>query len=111
MPPSSADPDTIAIIRRLAEQVRFTFITRQARSDMMAHNLKQGDVADVIVDCIDAGERVKPTTIHSFPGRQGDSAFEMKPQLSGARWYIKVSIDDRDGPNEGLALLSAHPDH
>lgn len=111
MAPSQADSGTIALLKRLAEQEEFAFVSPQARSDLMAHGLKRGDVADAIVAWIDAGERVKPTVIHSIPGREGDPAYEMKPKLNGARWYIKVSIDNRGEPDEGLALLSAHPDH
>jgi hypothetical protein len=111
MPSSQADSGTIALLRRLAADDGFTFISNQGRSDLMARNLRQGDVADAIVDWIDAGERVKPTVLHSFPGRQGDPAYEMKPKIDGVIWYLKVAIDDRGGPDEGLALLSAHPDH
>ncbi len=78
---------------------------------MMAHNLTRQDVADTIVEWIDAGGRVKPTVLHSFRDRQGETAYEMKPKIGGTTWYIKVCIEDRDGPDEGLALLSTHPDH
>jgi hypothetical protein len=110
MASSNADSQTIALIRQLADE-GFASISNQASSDLMAHNLRQGDVADAIVDWIDAGERVKETVIHSFSGRQGDPAYEMKPRIDGAIWYVKVAIDDRGGPDQGLALLSAHPDH
>lgn len=109
---SQADSTTTTLIRQLADASEpFTIISNQARSDLMAHNLKQGDVADAIVGWIDAGERIKPTVLHSFSGRQGEPAFEMKPKLNGTTWYIKVCIDDRGGSDEGLVLLSAHPEH
>src|SRR5262245_39853115 len=111
MASSNADSQTIALIRQLAADEGFAFISNQAMSDLMAHKLRQGDVADAIVDWIDAGERVKPTAIHSIPGREGDPAHEMKPKINGIVWYLKVAIDDRGGRNQGLALLSAHPDH
>ena len=111
MSPSSADPDTIAVLRRLAAAVQFSYVSPQALSDMMAHKLKLEDVADAIVEWIDIPGRVKPTTIHSIPGRKGDPAYELKPSVNGTTWYIKVCIDDRNGPEEGLALLSAHSDH
>lgn len=108
---SNADAQTIALIRHLAANDQFTFVSNKARWDMIAHGVKRADIADAMVDWIDAGERVKPIVVHSFPGRQGDPGYEMKPRFNGAIWYIKVSIDDRGGPDEGLALLSAHPDH
>ena len=108
---SNADPQTVALIRQLAANGQFTFISNQAQSDMMAHNVKLTDVADAIVDWIDAGERVKETVIHTIPGRTGDPAYEMKPRINGVIWYLKVAIDDRGGSDEGLALLSSHPDH
>lgn len=111
MAPPQADSGTIALLRQLAAVEGFAFISNQAQSDLMAHKLRQGDVADPIVDWIDAGERVKPTVLHSFAGRQGDPAYEMKPKINGVVWYLKVAIDDRGGPTQGLALLSAHPDH
>jgi hypothetical protein len=111
MAASQADSQTTALLQQLAADEGFAFISNQARSDLMAHNLKQGDVADAIVDWIDAGERVKETVLHSFSGRQGDPAYEMKPKINGVIWYLKVAIDDRGGRNQGLALLSTHPDH
>lgn len=108
---SNADSQTSALIRQLAADEGFAFISNQAQSDLMAHKLRQGDVADAIVDWIDAGERVKETVLHSFSGRQGDPGYEMKPKINGVVWYLKVAIDDRGGRNQGLALLSAHPDH
>ena len=108
---SDADSTTRSLIRQLAEENRFTCISNQAQSDLMAHKLKTGDVADAMVNWIDAGERVKPTVIHSFPGRQGDPAYEMKPKIDGVIWYVKVSIDNRGESDQGLALFSAHPDH
>ena len=111
MSPDSADPDWIATIRRLADTELFAHISKQARLDMMAHNLKQGDVADAIIELIDAGDRGKPTVIHSIPDRIGDPAYEMKAMLNDVMWYFKVAIDNRGRSNESLALLSAHPDH
>lgn len=111
MAPSSADPQAIALIRRLVETPRAVLPSRQAQSDLMAHGLKVQDVCQAIADWIDAGERVKPTKLHSFAGRVGQLAYEMKPRLGGVLYYIKVVIDDRGGSAECLVLLSAHPDH
>lgn len=111
MPQPSVDPDTRQLLRRLAEATKFNFVSKQARSDLMARNLTRADVADAIVEWIDAGERVKPVVLHSFGGRVGQEAYEMKPRIGQSKFYVKVSIDDRDGANEGLALLSVHMDH
>lgn len=111
MPASSADSDTIALIRRLAAATAFGLVSRQARSDMTAYNLRREDVGDGIVEAIDAGERVKPVTIHSFPGREGTQGYEIKPKINGVTWYTKVCIDHRGEAGECMALLSAHVDH
>lgn len=111
MPPSTADSETLALIRRLAEGGTFCFVSRQARSDLMAHNLRQGDITDAIVDLINAGGRVKPVTLHSFPGREGTPAYEIKPKINSVTWYTKICIDHRGEAEECLALISAHVDH
>src|SRR5688500_7233259 len=111
MPPSSTDPSTRQILRRLADATKFNFVSNQARSDLMARNLTTADVGDAIVEWIDANERVKPVTLHSFAGRVGDEAYEMKPRIGGTKFYVKVLIDDRGGADECLGLLSVHMDH
>lgn len=111
MASSQADSDTIAILRRLAEVPESVRRARQVQSDLVARGLQVGDVCQAIVDWIDAEGRVKPVTLHSFGGRVGQAAWEMKPRINGVLFYVKVTIDDRGGPEECLALLSAHPDH
>ena len=111
MAPSQADSDTIALLRRLAEAPEAVRRAKQVQSDLLAHGLQVPDICQAIADWIDAGERVKPTILHSFAGRVGQAAYEMKPRINGVLFYIKVTIDDRGGPEECLALLSAHPDH
>ncbi len=111
MAPSSADQDTIALIRRLACCPEGVWTSAQVRSDMRAHNLRLDGVCEVIVEWIDAGERVKPTVLHSFAGRAGQPAWEMKPRINDDLFYVKVTVDDRGGPSESLGILSCHPDH
>lgn len=111
MPPSSADPNTSALIKRLAGNPDGVWTSAQARSDMRAHNLRLDGVCELIVEWIDAGERVKPTTLHSFSNRAGQDAWEMKPRIEGVLYYVKVTVDDRGGPGESLGILSCHPDH
>lgn len=111
MSAASADPVTIALIRRLASDVSRVWFSAQARSDMQAHNLRPADVCDAVVEWIDAGERVKPTVLHSCKDRTCQEAWEMKPRLNRVLFYLKVTMDDRDGPGESLGILSCHPDH
>lgn len=107
---SQADPETIALIRRLAAAAGSVRPTKGAQYELLAYRLRGADVCDAIVNWIDAGERVKPTALHSIPGRIGQAAYEMKPRFDGRRFYIKVVIDDRGGAQECLVLLSVHPD-
>ncbi|OQZ05737.1 MAG: hypothetical protein B6D36_08645 [Planctomycetes bacterium UTPLA1] len=111
MSPSNADSDTIALIRRLAAAPDGVWTSKQAGSDMRAHNLRVDGVCEDIVKWIDAGERVKPTVLHAFKDRVGQAAWEMKPEINGVRFYLKVTVDDRDAPGESLGILSCHPDH
>jgi hypothetical protein len=78
---------------------------------MMAHNLTTADVCDAIIDWIDAGERVKPTVLHSFAGRVGQTAYEMTPRIENKRFYIKAAIDEPDTAEERMAVLSVHMPH
>ena len=111
MSPSSADPDAVALIRRLVLDRNKAWISKQARSDMLAHNLTLDDVCDAIIGWIDEGELVKPKVLHSFADRVGQRAWEMKPRIDGVLFYLKVTIDEEGMPGEALGILSCHPDH
>jgi hypothetical protein len=111
MTQSFAGPEVTALLKRLAEAPGRVLVSRQARSDMMAYNLRLEDVCDAIVDWIDAQERVKPTTLHSSKGRVGQAAWEIKPRFNGILFYLKLTVDDRDDPDEALVVLSCHLDH
>ncbi len=111
MPPSSADPQTVQLIRRLALKPDAVWPAPQVVSDLMAYNLTMDDICDALVDWIDKNERIKPTVIKNIPSRVGQPAFEMKPRISSSIWYIKVVIDDVGTADEKMAMLSAHVDH
>ena len=108
---NSADPDVVAEIRRLASDPQRVMITRMAQFDLVARHLTKDEICRVIIDWIDSGERIKPTTLHSFPGLQGQQAFELKPRIQGIVFYIKVALVEWRQPGEYLLLISAHPDH
>jgi hypothetical protein len=107
----SADEATTKRLRTLATDPDRVLLSRQAASDLMAWNLTKEDVCDAIVDWIDAGERVKAVVLHSFRGRQGELAFEMKPRLCNRLFYIKVTIFTPPEKEEAMLVISAHPDH
>lgn len=111
MASKSADSQTAQEIRRLASDPSQVHVGSQAKSDMLAWNLTTADVCDAIVEWIDAGERVKTTTLHSLSGLQGGTAYEMKPRIIGMLFYIKVALIDLGTPGEYMLLISAHPDH
>ena len=110
MAAKSADSQTVQEIRRLAVDPSLVQITRTAEYDLMARNLGKADVCDEIVNWIDAGERVKPTTLHGFPGLVGQPAYEMKPRIQGTLFYVKVALVELGEPDEYMLLISAHPD-
>jgi hypothetical protein len=78
---------------------------------MVAQCLTKDDVCDKIIEWIDAGERVKPTTIHTIPGHVGMPAYEMKPRINHSLFYIKVALMKLGEQNEHMMLSSVHPDH
>jgi len=106
---TSADSETIREIRRLASDPSLVRPTRQATWDMVAQCLTKDDVCDKIIEWIDAGERVKPTTIHSIPGFIGTQAYEMKPRINTSLFYIKVALAELGGAGEHMVLFSVHP--
>ena len=108
---ATADPIIVREIRRLALIPEEVVMTGTATSDLFARHLTVDEVCAAIVDWIDAGERVKPTTLHSFPGLVGEPAFEMKPRIEGVRYYLKVALIKQHPPGEYFLLISAHPDH
>ncbi len=111
MASKSADSQTVQETRRLASDPSRVYVSSQAKSDMLAWNLTTADVCDEIVAWIDAGERVKTTTLHSLPGLRGSTAYEMKPRIIGMRFYIKVALVELGTPGEYMLLISANPDH
>jgi hypothetical protein len=108
---AAADPTIVQEIRRLAQSGDNVVVTRTAASDLLARMLTVDDICAAIVDWIDAGERVKPTVLHSFPGLQGEAAYEMKPRIDGIVFYVKVALIKLHQPGEYLLLISTHPDH
>ena len=111
MPASRAEAAMVGAIRVLALAPDNVWVSHQAQSDLMAHGLTVGDVCAAIVGWIDAGFRVKPTTIKNIPARIGQAAYEMKPRLNDMVFYVKVVVEDADTESPRLSLLSAHPDH
>lgn len=111
MAPKSADPSDIREIRRLASDPGKAKVTTTVEYDLLAHHLTKEDICDEIVAWIDAGERVRPTVLHTFPGLQRQPAFEMKPIVGGSLFYLKVTLVQLGQPGEYMLLISAHPDH
>lgn len=108
---ASADPVIVKEIRQLASEPKRVMIGRTAQSDMMAQGLTVDDVCDTIIEWIDAGERVKPTVLHTIPEFKGMPAYEMKPRINGILFYIKVTILETETPEERMLVISVHPDH
>lgn len=111
MPAPSADPQIVQQIRSLALVPDDVETTNTAAEDLAARDLTVDDICEAIVDWIDADERVKPTKLHSFPGLQGEWAYEMKPRIEGRLFYLKVTLVKRPISDEYMLLISAHPDH
>lgn len=107
----SADPQIVQLIRQLALFPDDVETSKTVTGDLVARNLTVNEICEAIVDWIDAGERVKPTKLHSFPGLQGKWAYEMKPRIDGRLFYLKVTLMKRLPSEEYLLLISAHPDH
>ena len=111
MAAKSADPQTIQEIRRLASDPSKVRVGRQANSDLLAWGLTKEDICDKIVEWIDAKERVKPTTLHSYSDFKGEPAYVMKPRIKNMLFYLKVALVELGEPDEYMLLMSTHPDH
>jgi len=107
---NNASEEEVARIRALARKPDSVKTTTTVMYSLLSLNLTKDDICSEIVGWIDAGERVKPTTLHSIPGKIGNPAFEMKPLINQSLVYIKVTIETGVGGEEML-ILSAHRDH
>ena len=107
----SATDEEIAKIRTLASDPSKVKITKTVEYDLMSLGLTKDDACLEIVAWIEAGERVKPTTLHSVKDMVGNRAFEMKPMINSERIYIKVTIEPRPFQRSELLVLSFHRDH
>lgn len=106
----NASAAEIATIRALASKPEAVKTTKTVVFDLMALRLTKDDICTEIVAWIDGGGRVKPTTLHSVPGKVGNAAYEMKPTINGSLIYIKVTID-KLASGEEMLILSSHRDH
>lgn len=113
MAAKSAEVRIVETIRRITSDSSRVVPTAQAKSDMLVYRLTTDDVCEKIIEWIDAGEQLKPTTIHSFPGLVGSVAYVMKPRINEILFYIKMVIAEPGTSNneEQILLLSVHPDH
>lgn len=107
----SATDDEIAKIKDLASDPSKVMTVKTVEYDLMSLGLTKDDACLEIVDWIDADGRVKPTTLHSFAGKVGERAFEMKPTINSERIYIKVTIEPRPLQRDELLVISFHRDH
>lgn len=100
----------IVKIRALASKPDAVTTTKRVTFDLLGLRLTKDDICMKIISWIDGGGRVKPTTLHSVPGKVGNPAYEMKPTINGSLIYIKVTIDKKVSGEEML-ILSSHRDH
>lgn len=108
---TEATDDERKQIHLLASEPESVNLSRQAQSDLLSYGLTKADVCDEIVTWIDAGERVKVTTLHSYMGLIGQKAFELKPRIEGRIYYVKVMIQISSDTEELLLIISTHLNH
>ena len=106
---NNASAAEVAKIRALASKPDQVKTTKGVTYSLMSLNLTTDDICSEIVGLIDAGERVKPVTLHSFPGKIGNQAYEMKTTINQSRIYIKVTIETI-ASGEEMLILSSHRD-
>ena len=106
----NANAAEIATIRALASKPDAVKTTKTVTFDLMSLRLTKDDICSEIISWIDGGGRVKLTTLHSFPGKVGNPAYEMKPTINGSLIYIKVTIDKK-ASGEEMLIVSSHRDH
>jgi hypothetical protein len=109
MAAKSANSTERAAIRRYAAEPAAVRITRTAEYDLLGRGMTKDDICAEIVSWIDSGERIKKVVLRGL--HEGVPAFEMKPHIDNALFYLKVALCDTDGPGAYMLLISAHPDH
>jgi hypothetical protein len=103
-----ADAGVVALIRTLASDPGRVEVYRSAKYDFLSGTITKDDVCDAVCAWIDAGEPVLETIIHTIPELQGHPAYELKPQLAGHRYYVKLAMEKRG--EDWLLILSVHLD-
>jgi len=109
MPKKLADQQTIEKLYELAGRPGDVVTTKTVSFDIMGRGLTKYDVCDALRDWIDAGMDVKETGMRGQDS--GQSGYEIKPRINDNLVYCKFVIRDRDGTDELLVIVSAHPDH
>jgi len=109
VPRHSADEQSVQRLYELAARPEDTATTKTAHWDMFGGGLTKADVCDALRDWIDAGKDIRQTQMRGQDA--GQPGYEIKPTLSGSLLYCKFVIRNRDGVDELLIIVSAHPDH
>lgn len=108
MAENSAADEEMQEIRRLASDPKLVRTTTTVQFDLLGYHLTKADICDEIVAWIDAGQRVKATTLHTVPGLIGRRAFELKPRIDDRLFYIKVTFQKSQQTGQLLLVLSSH---
>jgi len=111
MAETTATSEETTEIRRLACDSKMVRTIKSVEFDLMGYGLTKSDICEEIVAWIDAGESVKATTLHSFPGMLGQRAFELKPRINDRLFYIKMTFQKLQDTDQLLLILSSHPNH
>ena len=109
MPKQPADAQSVQKLYDLAARPKDVATTSTAYWDMMGGGLTKADVCDALRDWIDAGKDIRQTQMRGQDA--GQPGYNIKPTLSGKLLYCKFVIRNRDGADELLIIVSAHPDH
>jgi hypothetical protein len=109
MPAQLADEDDRRLIRRFAANPGLVRVTKTTQYDLLAHDLTKEEICQEIVTWVDGGNKVKKVLLRG--DHAGSPAFEMKPRINNAIYYLKVTLCDVNEDDEYMLLISAHPDH
>ncbi len=96
-------------IVRLAGSPEKAKTTQSALYDLMGLGLTKFEICDAICDWINRGEPVQEVVTKYAKDHIGEPAYVMKPNLTGVRLYIKVTIQECNAI-ETLLIISAHID-
>ena len=108
---NDAPPPVREKVRQLAADPDCARVDEHARGNMLSWALRVEGVCEAICEALDAGERLKMTTVKKHPEfLGGQPAYEIKPTIDERRFYVRMAVYQPVENQDALLLISVHLD-